>query len=109
VDGANPSFIHQTLKDRVHDDTNYEYQISYFRKAYPSVYDSEFPQSNMFVIPVNIGKYHRETLAHVKEMMEYNNGHMAIYSRHNKLITALRTAVENGEGVVDKAVISHDD
>jgi hypothetical protein len=26
-----------------------------------------------------------------------------------KLITALRTAVENGEGVLDKEAISHDD
>ena len=30
-------------------------------------------------------------------------------TRHNKLITALRTAVENGEGVLDKEATSHDD
>jgi len=34
VDGANPSFT-KTLKDRVDKDTNYEQQISYFRKSYP--------------------------------------------------------------------------
>ena len=34
---------------------------------------------------------------------------MAIPPRFNKLITALRTAVENGEGALDKEVTSHDD
>ena len=48
-------------------------------------------------------------LAHCKELMEYQNGFVAINPRHNKLITALRTAVENGEGVVDKEATSHDD
>ena len=30
-------------------------------------------------------------------------------TRYNKLINALRTAVENGEGVLDKEATSHDD
>ncbi len=43
-------------------------------------------------------------------MMEYNNGHMAINpSKHGKLITVLRTAMENGEGMLDKEATSHDD
>ena len=48
-------------------------------------------------------------LAHVKEFMEYQNGMVAIHPRFNKLITALRTAVENGEGILDKEATSHDD
>ena len=48
-------------------------------------------------------------LAHCKQMLEYNNGTIAIHPRYNKLITALRTAVENGEGVLDKEATSHDD
>ena len=48
-------------------------------------------------------------LAHCKEMMEYHNGQVAIHTRFNKLITALRTAVENGEGMLDKDATSHDD
>ncbi|MGC1131707.1 MAG: hypothetical protein WA941_02700 [Nitrososphaeraceae archaeon] len=35
-------------------------------------------------------------------MLEYQNGIVAIHPRHNKLITALRTAVENGEGSLDR-------
>ena len=37
-------------------------------------------------------------LAHVKELLEYQNGMVAIHPRHNKLIISLRTAVENGRG-----------
>ena len=48
-------------------------------------------------------------LAHCKAMMEYQNGYVAIHPRFNKLITSLRTAVENGEGMVDKEATSHDD
>ena len=36
VDGANPSFI-RALKDRVDGDENYEQQIQYYKKHYPSV------------------------------------------------------------------------
>ena len=54
-------------------------------------------------------KYHKEMLAHTKELLEYRNGYVAINSKHSKLITALRTAVENGEGVLDKDATSHDD
>jgi hypothetical protein len=41
--------------------------------------------------------------------LEYRNGLMAIHPKYNKLITALRTAVENGEGMLDKDATSHDD
>jgi non-catalytic primase subunit PriX-like protein len=45
----------------------------------------------------------------LQAMMEYHNGQVAINPKLTKLITALRTAVENGEGVLDKDVTSHDD
>jgi hypothetical protein len=41
--------------------------------------------------------------------MEYHNGDVAIQLRLAKLITLLGTAVENGEGVLDKDATSHDD
>src|SRR5918996_1409415 len=82
---------------------NYEQTIAYLKKAYPSVYDLQFLQENMFVISVPFSKYHKEMLAHTKELLEYRQGYVAINPKHNKLITALRTAVENGEAT------SHDD
>ena len=48
-------------------------------------------------------------LAHCKELMEYEQGKVGIHPKHNKLITALRTAVENGEGGLDKEATSFDD
>jgi hypothetical protein len=108
VDGANPSFI-RALKDRVDEDPAYERQIDYYKKSYPSVYDLQFLQQNMFVIPVAFSKEHKHMLAHCKEMLEYRNGQVAINPRHSKLIIALRTAVENGEGMLDKDATSQND
>ena len=48
-------------------------------------------------------------LAHCKEMLEYRNGYVAINPVHSKLITALRTAAEKGDGTLDKEATSHDD
>ena len=48
-------------------------------------------------------------LAHAKEILEYNNGMIAINPVHDKLLTSLRKAVENGEGRLDKEATSHDD
>ena len=45
-------------------------------------------------------------LAHIKEVMEYNNGYISINAKHTKLITSLRTAVEKGEGMLDKETTS---
>jgi predicted acylesterase/phospholipase RssA len=39
-------------KDRVDENINYEKQISFYKKNYRSVYDLQFLQQNMFVIPV---------------------------------------------------------
>jgi hypothetical protein len=61
----------------------------------------------MFVIPVAFSREHKYMLAHCKEMMEYQNGSMAIHPRFNKLITALRTAVENGEGMLDEEATTY--
>ncbi|MGB7664599.1 MAG: hypothetical protein WBL67_17855, partial [Nitrososphaeraceae archaeon] len=48
-------------------------------------------------------------LAHAKELLEYNKVQVAIHPQFNKLITALRTTVENGEGSLDKEMTSYDD
>ncbi|MGC2306958.1 MAG: hypothetical protein WA461_01025 [Nitrososphaeraceae archaeon] len=48
-------------------------------------------------------------LAHTKELLEYRNGVVIIHPCHNKLITSLRTAVENGEESLDKETTSYDD
>ena len=49
-----------------------------------------------FVISIHFSKEHEDMLAHCKELIEYQNGQIAIHPRFNKLITALRTAAEKG-------------
>ena len=85
-----------------------KYDIT-FNNSYPSIYDLEFLQQNMFVILVPFVKEHKRMLAHTKELMEYKNGPVCINLTFNKLVIALRTAIENGEGSLDKDGISHDD
>ena len=65
VDGANPSSITE-LKDKVDEDTNYEEQISFYKKSYPSVYDLQFLQQNMFDILVPFAKYQKEMLTQLQ-------------------------------------------
>ena len=45
-------------------------------------------------------------LAHAKEILEDERGMLAINPKHTKLVTALRTAVENGEGSLDKEALT---
>ena len=88
---------------------DYTKKIQYYKHNFPSIYGLQFLQHNMFVIPVPFSKEHKNMLAHCKELLEYQNGMVSIHPRFNKLITALRIAVENGEGVLDKEATSHDD
>jgi hypothetical protein len=48
-------------------------------------------------------------LAHYKQLMEYQNGLVAINPKFYKLITSSRTAVEKGERSPDKEMTSYDD
>ena len=75
VDAANPSFI-STLKQAVNEDPDYTKQIQYYKHNYASIYDMQFLQHNMFVIPVPFRKEHKNMLAHCKELLEYQNGQL---------------------------------
>ena len=63
----------------------------------------------MFVIPVSFATEHKHMSAHCNDLLEHRNGLVAIHPWHNKLITSLRSAVENGEGMLDKDATSFDD
>jgi hypothetical protein len=53
--------------------------------------------------------YSTAKLGHCKIMLEQDGGRMAInHDRFDKLITALRTAVDN-DGILDKGTTSHND
>jgi hypothetical protein len=57
----------------------------------------------MFMLPTHFSKEHKNMFTHTNEILEYHNGNVAIDPRFSKLITALRTAVENG-GVLERSL-----
>jgi hypothetical protein len=108
VDGANPSLI-RSLKYQLGENADYEQEIDYYKKSYHDMYNLEFLMRNVSIVPVHFAKEHKRMLAHTKKILEYNGGSIAINPRFDKLITSLRTAVENGEGLLDKEATSYDD
>jgi len=102
VDGANPSFI-RALKLQMGEDEDYD-EIIKDCKAKKRDYEYE-----MNVIPVNFSMEHKSMLGNVKMLLERDGGYIAINQKFDKLITSLRTAVEKGEGMLDKEATSYDD
>ena len=104
VDGANPAFIKSLkiqLGDKGIEQREFERLIDY-AKMFKKPIDEY-----MRVIPVHFNKEHKNILAHCKLMLEKD--YVEINPRFDKLITSLRTAIENGEGSVDKEATSYDD
>jgi hypothetical protein len=102
IDGANLSFI-RALKLQMGEDEDYD-EIIKECKAKKRDYEFE-----MDVIPVNFSMEHKSMLGNVKMLMERDGGYVAINPKFDKLITSLRTAVEKGEGMLDKEATSYDD
>jgi hypothetical protein len=63
---------------------------------------------NMKVVPVHFSSEHKSMLGHCKMILEKDGGRIAINPTFDKLITALRTAVDN-DGALDKEVTSYHD
>ena len=104
VDGANPSFI-RSLKLALGEREDYEKVIEH-RKAKSKLWQDQ--QTYMTVVPVNFAKEHKDMIAHCRNLM--SKGLVTIYpkERFDKLITSLRTAVDN-EGTLDKEATSYPD
>jgi hypothetical protein len=99
VDAANPAII-AGLKRELGERTDYEEQIAFLKKHYTD------PKYWMQVLPVSFNSEHKEMLGNTKMFME--KGMIAINPRFNKLITSLRTALEQ-DGVLDKVSTSYND
>jgi hypothetical protein len=100
IDGTSVSFI-KSLKISLHEDEYYDEIISECRSK---KWDGG---SVMNVVPVNFGIEHKIMLGNVKLFLE--KGYLAIHHKHDKLITALKTATEKMEGTLDKEATSFDD
>ncbi len=104
IDGANPSFI-KSLKLQIGEDADYDKVIARFKSEGLGDNWSE----NMRIVPINFNKEHKAMLGHSKMIFESDDGRIAINSdKFDKLITALRTAVDN-DGALDKEATSYND
>jgi hypothetical protein len=104
IDGANPSFI-KSLKLQIGEDADYDKVIARYKSE--GLGDSW--RQDMRIVPVNFNKEHKSMLGHCKMILEQNPGKIAINpDRFDKLITALRTAVDN-DGTLDKESTSYND
>jgi hypothetical protein len=90
IDGANPSFI-KSLKLQIGEDPDYDKVIARYRAV--KLGDGT---KDMRIVPVNFNSEHKSMLGHCKIILESEGGRIAINpERFDKLITALRTAVDN--------------
>src|ERR1041384_6166526 len=72
-------------------------------------FDDAAAIANMEVVPVNFNKEHKAMLGHCKMILEDEQRKIAINpDKFDKLITSLRTAVDN-DGTLDKESTSYND
>jgi hypothetical protein len=109
IDGANPSFI-RSLKLQIGEEADYDKVIARYRsEGLGSGGDKDGWSENMRIVPVNFNTEHKAMLGHCKMIFESEGGRIAINpDRFDKLITSLRTAVDN-DGTLDKEATSHHD
>jgi hypothetical protein len=105
IDGANPSFI-KSLKIQIGEDADYDKVIARYKSEGLGDSWGEY----MKIVPVNFNKEHKAMLGHCKMILEQDPGNekIAINPVFDKLITALRTAVDN-DGTLDKESTSYND
>ena len=106
VDGSAIEFV-RSLKVLVGEDDSPNYwkeQLDNCKK-----YDLD-PANYMTVIPVNFSTEAKNMLIHTKELLEYEpRSLIGIHSKFDKLTTALRTAISDDSGRLDKEATSYDD
>jgi hypothetical protein len=103
IDGANPSFI-KSLKLQIGEEADYDKVIARYRAE--GLGDAT---KDMRIVPVNFNREHKAMLGHCKMILEHDPGKIAINpDKIDKLITALRTAVDN-DGTLDKEATSYND
>jgi hypothetical protein len=104
IDSANPSFI-KSLKIQIGEDADYDKVIARYRSEGLGNSWSE----DMKIVPVNFNSEHKAMLGHCKMILEQDPPKIAINPyKFDKLITSLRTAVDN-DGTLAKEATSYND
>jgi hypothetical protein len=105
IDGANPSFI-RSLKLQIGEDADYDKVIARYKAE---GFGDDAALANMKIVPVNFNKEHKAMLGHCKMILEHEPRKIAINpDKFDKLITSLRTAVDN-DGALNKESTSYND
>jgi hypothetical protein len=90
---------------QIGEDADYDKVIARYRSEKMSDNWSQ----DMRIVPVNFNSEHKAMLGHCKMLLEHDGGRIAMNpDRFDKLITALRTAVDN-DGTLDKEATSYND
>ena len=92
IDGANPAVI-RSLKQRMGENSDYETELSGYTSDYGKEYAQDLIKKSWRVVPINFSQEHKQMLMHTKKILE--KGFLVIDPEFNKLITSLRTAVDN--------------
>ena len=106
VDGSAPEFV-RSLKVMVGENDNPQYIKERLDRC--KKYDLN-PADYMTVVPVPFNTEAKNMLIHTKELLEYDKRPLiGINEKFDKLIVALRTAVSDDQGKLDKDATSYDD
>jgi hypothetical protein len=93
------------LKPQIGEEADYDKVIDRYRAE--GLGDSW--SENMRIVPVNFNSEHKAMLGHCKMILEHEPKKIAVNpDRFDKLITALRTAIDN-DGTLDKEATSYND
>lgn len=94
----------KSLKIQIEEEADYDKVLARYRSQ--GLGDAT---KDMRIVPVNFNTEHKAMLGHCKMLLEHDGGRIAINpDRFDKLITALRTAVDN-DGTLDKEATSYND
>jgi hypothetical protein len=103
--------LETTAEIEIGEDADYDNIIARYRSENPGLGGSKNTDwsKNMRIVPVNFNTEHRAMLGHCKMILESEGGRIAINpDRFDKLITSVRTAVDN-DGTLDKEATSYND
>lgn len=105
VDAANPELISSLKREVAHERDNWNYVQE--RMAYCKKHKSDINR-HMKVVPVPFSTEGKNMLIHTKELLEFETPILAINPKFEKLTSALRTAISDDLGKLDKEATSYD-
>jgi hypothetical protein len=105
VDASSPELISSLKREVAQERDNWAYvqeKMTYCKKHHVDI------NRHMKVVPVPFSSEGKNMLIHTKELLEFETPIIAINPKFDKLSTALRTAISDDLGKLDKEATSYD-